>query len=160
MVIVLMGVTGSGKSTVGELLAQQLGWSFYEGDDFHSRKNIEKMRRGEPLNDADRGPWLEAMRESIHAAIDRAENAVIACSALKEPYRKTLQVSEQVVFVYLKATVPLIQERLKERTGHFMNPRLIQSQFDMLEEPQDALQIDAGSAPGEIVRIIRDRLFV
>src|SRR5262245_7081753 len=111
MIIVLMGVTRSGKSTVGKLLATQLGWRFFEGDDFHSPKNIEKMRRGEPLKDADRRPWLEAIREVIRTAIDRGENAVIACSALKESYRKMLQIREQVSFVYLKASIALIQHR-------------------------------------------------
>src|SRR5262245_62330949 len=103
MIIVLMGVTGSGKSTVGKLLASQLGWKFVEGDDFHSPKNIEKMRRGEPLNDADRRPWLEAIREGIRTTIDRGEDAIIACSALKASYRKMLQVRGQVSFGYLKA---------------------------------------------------------
>ena len=160
MIIVLMGVTGSGKSTVGKLLAGQLGWKFFEGDDFHSPANIEKLRRAEPLNDADRRPWLEAIREVIRAAIDRGENAVIACSALKESYRRMLQIREQVSFVYLKASIALIQDRLKNRTGHFMNPHLVQSQFDTLEAPEEALQIDAGSTPAEIVQIIRNRLAV
>lgn len=148
MIIVLMGVTGSGKSTVGKLLASQLDWKFFEGDDFHSPANIEKLRRGEPLNDADRRPWLEAIRE------------VIACSALKESYRRMLQIREQVSFVYLKASIALIQDRLKNRTGHFMNPHLVQSQFDTLEAPEEALQIDAGSTPAEIVQVIRNRLAV
>src|SRR5262252_1376606 len=136
MINVLMGVTGSGKSTVGKILASQLGWKFVEGDDFHSPKNIEKMRRGEPLNDADRRPWLEAIREVIRTTIDRSENAVIACSALKESYRKLLQIHGHVSFVYLKASMALIQDRLKNRVGHFMNPDLVQSQFDTLEEPE------------------------
>jgi gluconokinase len=160
MIIVLMGVTGSGKSTVGKLLASQLGWKFFEGDDFHSPTNIEKLRRGQPLNDADRTPWLEAIREVIRTAIDRGENAVIACSALKESYRKLLQIREPASFVYLKACVALIQDRLKNRTGHFMNPDLVQSQFDTLEAPEEALQIDAGSTPAEIVQVIRNRLAV
>ena len=160
MIIVLMGVTGSGKTTVGKLLASQLGWKFFEGDDFHSPANIEKLRRGEPLNDADRRPWLEAIREVIRAAIDRGENAVIACSALKESYRRMLQIREQVSFVYLKASIALIQDRLKNRVGHFMNPDLVQSQFDTLEAPEDALQIDAGSTPAEIVQVIRNGLAV
>ncbi|HSF58203.1 MAG TPA: gluconokinase [Candidatus Binatia bacterium] len=160
MIIVLMGVTASGKSTVGKRLALELGWRFLEGDDFHSPDNIEKLRQGKPLNDEDRKPWLEAIREAIRAALDRGENAVIACSALKEPYRRMLRVDEQVVFVYLKATISLLQDRLKRRVGHFMNPNLIQSQVDTLEEPEEALQIDAGLTPAEIVQVIRNRLSV
>jgi gluconokinase len=160
MIIVLMGVTGSGKSTVGKILASQLGWKFVEGDDFHSPKNIEKMRRGEPLNDADRRPWLDAIREVIRTTIDRGEDAMIACSALKESYRKLLQIHGQVSFVYLKASMALIQDRLKNRVGHFMNPDLIQSQFDTLEEPEQALQVDAGLSPAEIVQVIRNKLSV
>jgi gluconokinase len=160
MIILLMGVTASGKSTVGKQFALELGWRFLEGDDFHSPENIQKLRQGMPLNDEDRKPWLEAIRETIRATLVRGENAVIACSALKERYRRMLRVSEQVIFVYLKATIPLIQERLRRRVGHFMNPNLIQSQFDTLEEPKDALQIDAGLTPAEIVRIIRNKLSV
>src|SRR5262244_2147703 len=122
MIIVLMGVAGSGKSTVGKIIASQLDWKFVEGDDFHSPKNIEKMRLGEPLNDADRRPWLEAIREVIRTAVDHGENAVIVCSALKESYRKLLQIRGQVSFVYLKASMALIQDRLKNRVAHFMNP--------------------------------------
>lgn len=160
MIILLMGVTASGKTTVGKQLALELGWRFLEGDDFHSPENIQKLRQGMPLNDEDRKPWLEAIRETIRATLARGENAVIACSALKETYRRMLRVSEQVIFVYLKATIALIQERLRRRVGHFMNPNLIQSQFDTLEEPEDALQIDAGLTPAEIVRIIRNKLSV
>jgi gluconokinase len=160
MIILLMGVTASGKTTVGKQLALELGWRFLEGDDFHSPENIKKLRQGMPLNDEDRKPWLEAIRETIRATLARGENTVIACSALKETYRRMLRVSEQVIFVYLKATIPLIQERLRRRVGHFMNPNLIQSQFDTLEEPEDALQIDAGLTPAEIVRIIRNKLSV
>jgi gluconokinase len=160
MIIVLMGVTASGKSTVGKLLARQIGWSFFEGDDFHSAGNIEKLRCGEPLNDEDRRPWLHAIREVIHEAIDRGENAVIACSALKASYRSMLQIKGQVSFVYLKASIALIQERLQNRVGHFMNPQLLRSQFDTLEEPKEALQVDAGSTPAEIVQAIRNGLSV
>lgn len=158
MIIVLMGVTGSGKSTVGKLLAQQLGWKFFEGDDFHSPANIEKMRRGMPLSDDDRRPWLEAIRESIRQMVERSENAVIACSALKHSYRQMLRITGEVVFVYLKANIDIVRERLKNRTGHFMNPDLIQSQFDTLEESEQALRVDASLPPGEIVRRIRTQL--
>jgi gluconokinase len=160
MIVVLMGVTGSGKSTIGRLLARQLHWKFLEGDDFHPQTNIEKMRRGVPLNDRDRKPWLKAIRESMRMAINRGENAVIACSALKEAYRRMLQICGKVSFVYLKADLTLIQKRLKKRTGHFMSPLLIESQFDTLEEPKETLQVDAGLPPSEIVRLIRHSLSV
>jgi gluconokinase len=160
MIIVLIGVTGSGKSTVGRLLARQLGWKFYEGDDLHPAANLQKMRRGLPLTDEERKPWLKAIQNAIRAAVENRENVVIACSALKESYRNMLQVEGEVIFVYLKANSPLIQQRLKKRTGHFMNPVLIQSQFDTLEEPNQAVQIDAGLTPAEIVQLIRHRLAI
>lgn len=160
MIIVLIGVTGSGKSTVGRLLARQLGWKFYEGDDLHPAANLQKMRRGLPLTDEDRKPWLKAIQNAIRAAIENRENGVIACSALKESYRNMLQVKGEVIFIYLKANSPLIQQRLKKRTGHFMNPVLIQSQFDTLEEPNQAVQIDAGLTPAEIVQLIRHQLAI
>jgi gluconokinase len=160
MIIVLIGVTGSGKSTVGRLLARQLGWKFYEGDDLHPAANLQKMRRGLPLTDEDRKPWLKAIQNAIRAAVENRENVVIACSALKESYRNMLHVEGEVIFVYLKANSPLIQQRLKKRTGHFMNPVLIQSQFDTLEEPNQAVQIDAGLTPAEIVQLIRHRLAI
>jgi gluconokinase len=160
MIVVLMGVTGSGKSTVGELLARQLSWEFFDGDDFHSADNIKKMREGTPLSDEDRLPWLNALRETIRAAVNRRENAVIACSALKRSYRQRLQVSTEVAFVYLKANASLVRDRLAKRRGHFMNRELIQSQFDSLEEPEAALRIDASLSPVEIVQEIRNRLGV
>ena len=158
MIVVLVGVTGSGKSTVGELLARQLAWRFFDGDDFHSPDNIEKLRRGVALDDEDREPWLKAIRECISAMIERSANAVIACSALKHSYRRMLQVSNEVVFIYLKADLALVRERMKKRTGHFMNPGLVSSQFNTLEESEDALPIDASLPPAEIVRQIRHQL--
>jgi gluconokinase len=160
MILVIIGVSASGKSTVGRLLAAHLGWTFYEGDDFHSKANVRKMKRGVPLNDQDRTPWLKAIRKLIRAAVDRGENVVIACSALKKSYRRMLRVKGQVVFIYLKADRGLIRQRLKNRTGHFMNPDLIESQFEALETPKSALQIDAGLGPAEIVRLIRNHLSV
>lgn len=155
-----MGVTGSGKSTVGRLLAKTLNWKFYEGDDFHPPANIDKMKQGVPLDDQDRRPWLEAIRKLIETAIDRRENAVITCSALKDSYRRMLQIGPEVIFVYLKANPSVIEKRLKQRTGHFMNPTLIASQFATLEEPHEAVKIDAGLTPAEIVQRIRDELAV
>ena len=158
MIIVITGVTGSGKTTIGKLLATQLQWSFYEGDDFHSATNLDKLKRGVALEDQDRLPWLMAIRDTIRAALERGENAVIACSALKESYRGMLRISPEVVLIHLAANPELVEERLTNRAGHFMNPALVQSQFETLEEPQAALQIDAGLIPEEIVRLIRARL--
>lgn len=160
MVIVLIGVTASGKTTVGKQLARQLRWAFFDGDDFHSPVSIEKMRRGIPLTDADREPWLNMIRETIRSNVVQGTSAVIACSALKRSYRQILQVDSQVIFVYLKADIALIQDRSKNRIGHFMDPALVQSQFDALEEPQGALEIEASLSPGEIVQRIRSRLSV
>ncbi|MBI4526355.1 MAG: gluconokinase [Deltaproteobacteria bacterium] len=158
MIIVLIGVTGSGKTTVGRLLAQELRWKFYEGDKFHSPANVEKMKRGAPLTDADRLPWLESIRDIIRTAIERGEDAVVACSALKESYRRLLQIDDKVIFVYLNASRALVQERLKFRIGHFMHPDLVPSQFDTLEEPKEGLQIDAGLPAAEIVQLLRKHL--
>jgi gluconokinase len=160
MIVVLMGVTGSGKSTVGKLLAQELSWRFFDGDDFHSADNVKKMREGTPLSDEDRLPWLNALRETIRATMNRRENAVIACSALRRSYRQRLQISTEVAFVYLKANASLVRDRLAKRRGHFMNRELVQSQFDSLEEPEAALQINASLSPVEIVQQIRNRLCV
>jgi gluconokinase len=158
MILVIMGVSASGKSTVGRLLADRLGWKFCEGDDFHSKANLRKMSRGVPLNDQDRIPWLKAIRKAISAAVKKDENVVIACSALKKSYRRMLEVNDNVIFIYLKADRALIRQRLENRTGHFMNPGLIESQFQALETPSTALQIDAGLPPAEIVQLIRNHL--
>jgi gluconokinase len=158
MIVVLIGVTGCGKSTVGKQLAAQLGWIFLEGDDFHPPANVEKLRRGVPLSDGDRIPWLKAIREVIRKQVNQRENAVIACSALKKSYRRMLRISSEVKFVYLKASIPLIESRFKKRRSHFMNPALIQSQFDILDEPKNALWIDASLPPSEIPHLIRSGL--
>jgi gluconokinase len=159
MVIVLMGVSGSGKTTVGRLLARQLGWTYHEADDYHSRASVEKMRGGVPLDDADRRPWLEALRDLIRGCLERGESAVLACSALKESYRQFLLIDERVVLVYLKGDYELIRRRLGARRGHYMNPNLLASQFDTLEEPAAAAaRVNVSSSPEEIVKEIRGRL--
>ncbi|MDH3442738.1 MAG: gluconokinase [Deltaproteobacteria bacterium] len=158
MIIIVIGVTASGKTTVGKLLAEQLGWKFYDGDDFHSPANVKKMSQGNPLSDEDRKPWLESIQAKIRGAIAGGENAVFACSALKRSYRRVLRVSSEVVFVYLHASVALVRDRLRSRTGHFMPPALLQSQFDALEAPRQALQIDAALGLNEIVQTVKNRL--
>ncbi len=155
MVIVLMGVTASGKTTVGTLLARDLGWDFYDADDYHSAANIEKMRHGVPLTDEDRQPWLAALNALLQARTREQRNVVLACSALKDGYRETLAAGvPDVRFVHLHASPSLIAARLAARQGHFMNPALLDSQFAVLEEPRGALDVDASLSPAAIVSTI------
>lgn len=158
MIVILMGVTGSGKTTVGKLLADELGWEFYDADDFHPPGNIEKMKRGIPLDDADRKPWLETLNDLIRNRLEQGENGVLACSALKASYRDYLLIDEKVRLVYLMGDHELIKGRLNDRTGHYMNPKLLDSQFETLEEPEAGFRIDTSRSPSEIVRSIRDHL--
>ena len=161
MIVIVFGVSGAGKTTIGKLLAEQLGWRFYEGDDFHPRANIEKMRSGRPLTDEDRWPCLERLREQITRSFTAKENAVLACSALKRAYRDRLHVSDDVKFVFLRGNYALIEKQLRQRRGHFMNPALLKSQFADLEEPEsdeDAVTIELGRTPEELVEEIKARL--
>jgi gluconokinase len=158
MVIILMGVTSSGKTTVGRLLAGALGYQFYDADDFHPPANLDKMSRGIPLDDTDRQPWLETLRDLVRRCLAEQTDAVLACSALKEAYRRYLLIDPRVRLVYLKADQALIRERLLQRRGHFMNPALLESQFATLEEPKDALWVEASLSPREIVATIRYQL--
>ncbi len=158
MIIVLMGVTGSGKTTVGKLLAAELGWTYYDADDFHSPANVEKMKHGIPLEDVDRQPWLETLRNLLRDCLERGENCVIACSALKEAYREYLLLSDEVHLIYLRGSYDLIQQRLADRSDHYMNPKLLRSQFEILEEPQGHLAIDVSLPAAEIVKTIRESL--
>ena len=157
MVLVLIGVSGAGKSTVGKLLARTLQFEFYEGDDYHTEASKQKMRSGVPLTDRDRQPWLEAIRALIASIQARNGNAVIACSALKRAYRAYLR-AESVQFVYLKADPALTRERLERREGHFFNPLLLESQFETLEEPRHAVVVSAEKPVSEIVAEIVHRV--
>lgn len=160
MVIVLMGVSGSGKTTIGKILAEQLGWTFIEGDDYHPAANVEKLRQGIPLTDDDRRPWLAAIRGRLDEACERGENVVLACSALKHAYQEYLEQHDPacVHYVYLTGSEELLRERLAARKGHFMNPGLLHSQFEALEAPTDALQVDVTPPPETIVAQLRQQL--
>ena len=159
--IIVFGVSGAGKTTVGKLLAQELGWQFLEADDFHSAANIEKMRSGRPLTDEDRWPWLDRLRDQIEQLLSAGENAVLACSALKRAYRDRLRVSDEVKFVFLRGDYALVEKQLRSRRGHFMNAGLLQSQFDELEEPQAderAITVALGRVSEEMVEEIEVKL--
>jgi gluconokinase len=161
VIVIVFGVSGAGKTTIGKLLAEHLGWRFYEADDFHPRANIEKLRGGRPLTDEDRCPWLERLREQIARSLTTKENAVLACSALKRSYRERLRVSDDVKFVFLHGDYALVERQLRHRRGHFMNPALLKSQFADLEEPgagEDVLTIKLGRTPQELVEEIKIKL--
>lgn len=155
-VLVIMGVSGSGKTTIGQALARRLNFEFIEGDEFHSRANREKMRAGLPLTDADRTPWLEALRSRMAAMLARKGNAVLTCSALRQSYRDTLAMPG-VQFIYLKVSEAVLRERLAQRRGHFFNPALLESQLATLEEPRDVLVINADGPDLDVTQqIVRE----
>jgi gluconokinase len=153
-----MGPAGSGKTTIGELLAAQLGWQFADGDNFHSPANIEKISHGIPLTDSDRLPWLDSIREAISEWLSRHKNVVLACSALKRTYRDRLLISRDVKLVYLKGSYDLLRQRLHARKGHYATEQILTSQFTDLEEPTDALIIDVSPPPQEIAAEIRTKI--
>ncbi len=155
LVLIFMGVSGSGKTTVGTLLAQRTGATFFEGDNFHPPENIEKMRRGIPLTDADREKWLHTLRDIITRSLDEGTFTVMACSALKAAYRDLLQGGDaRVKFVYLTGPRSVIAERLKARRNHFMPATLLDSQWAALEPPSDALTFSCEKSPNEIVSAV------
>jgi gluconokinase len=152
MIVVVMGVSGCGKSTVGQKIAERLGCTFRDGDEFHSDANRAKMHAGIPLNDDDRKPWLEAIRAYMDETTSGGRSLVVACSALKQRYRDVLRgPAGNAEFVYLKGSFELLQSRLAARKDHFFNPSLLRSQFDALEEPTDAIVVDIALPPDVIV---------
>jgi gluconokinase len=154
----IMGVTGSGKTTVAQLLAQRHQWEFADADDFHSPENKRKIHEGIPLTDADREPWLEALHSKVAAWVARKQNAALACSALKESYRREIAVGSVPIVVYLKGSYDLIASRLTARHGHFAGVSILKSQFETLEEPRDTVVVDVSLSPEEIVDEIDRRL--
>jgi carbohydrate kinase (thermoresistant glucokinase family) len=159
LVILLMGVSGSGKTTIGLQLAAELGWSFRDADDFHPPENVAKMSSGVPLTDDDRAPWLKAIRTHITAALDRGENAIVTCSALKEAYRAAaIPDRKRVKVVHLTGDYNVILERMNQREGHFMKPEMLKSQLATLQRPATALEIDVAKTPDSIVSEIRQAL--
>lgn len=150
LVIIMMGVSGCGKTTIGRLVAARLGWAFFDGDDFHPPQNVARMARGEPLTDEDRAGWLTVLGELLAGRLAAGEPAVLACSALKASYRARLHAGDpRVALVYLRGSYELIYARLTARRGHYMPARLLESQFAALEEPADALTLAVDAPPAE-----------
>jgi gluconokinase len=161
VIIILMGVTGCGKTTVGAMLAKDCGWEFHDADDFHPAANVAKMKSGAPLDDEDRWPWLERLNTFLLDSERQGKSLVLACSALKQVYRDRLaRGCAAAHFVFLDGDQELIRARLAARQGHYMNPKLLDSQFAILERPRDALRLDVAESPAELVRRIRKRLEV
>lgn len=158
MIVIIMGVSGSGKTTIGSLLASQLRWEFADADDFHPASNVEKIRNGIPLTDEDREPWLDRLREAIDRWILDGKNVVLACSALKRAYRAKLAAGPQVRFVYLKGSAKLIADRLRSRYGHFAGESILASQIADMEEPEGAFTVEISHTPERIVDEIRKAL--
>jgi gluconokinase len=158
MVVMIMGVVGAGKTTIGKLLAQRMGWEFVDADRFHSAESVEKIRQGMALTDADRGPWLKALREAVCKWIAEKRNVVLACSALKQSYRDELVLGPEVKVVYLKGNYEVIYQRLRARHGHFATEQILASQFATLEEPRDSITVDVNRTPEEIIDEIQRQL--
>jgi gluconokinase len=161
VIVLVCGVAGVGKTTIGRLLAQELAWEFYDADDFHPAANIEKMKAGIPLTDEDRRPWLDRLRQLVKRSLAAHENAVVACSALKRAYRERLRVNEEVQIVFLRASRARVSEHLQQRRGHFMPAALLGSQFTDLEEPQPdehVLTVDVEGSPHDVTSLIKTKL--
>ncbi len=158
MILIIMGVSGCGKTTIGKMLSAKLNWKYFEGDEYHPQENIEKMKNGIPLNDSDRKPWLLKLQYIINDTLSQKVNIIITCSSLKESYRKILKVSNEVRFIYLKGSYSLIEKRMNERKDHFMKPGMLKSQFDALEEPTDAIIVDIDNSSENILIQILSKL--
>jgi gluconokinase len=149
---IVMGVSGCGKTSVGQALAKRLGWDFYDADNFHPPENVAKMANGIPLDDSDRAPWLAPLHDLISSSLKANQSGVLACSALKERYRQQLlKDNEDVQFIYLKGSYGLIWSRMSKRQDHYMKPQMLKSQFEALEEPTNALTMDISKSVDEIV---------
>ena len=159
MVLVLIGPMGCGKTTIGKMLAEKLGWPFYDGDDFHPKENVEKMRAGVALTDEDRKLWLEELRANIRRWLQQKQNTILACSALKQAYRSILGVNQDTIrTVYLKGSYELLAKRIEGRQHPYMNKDLLRSQLDTFEEPKDGLIVDISPDPETIVTTIIKKL--
>ncbi|WP_164017786.1 gluconokinase [Pyxidicoccus trucidator] len=159
MIVIVMGVSGAGKTTVGRALGKSLGWRFVDADDLHPKANVVKMAAGVPLTDEDRWPWLQVLREVVAEALERGEDLVLVCSALKSSYRALLEVDpSRMRWVYLDAPREVLARRLSQRHGHFMPPSLLDSQLATLEVPEDALRVDVSPPPDVVVKRIREGL--
>ena len=159
MVLILMGPMGCGKTTIGKMLAEKLGWSFYDGDDFHPKKNVEKMRAGIALTDGDRKLWLKKLHTNIQHWLRDNQNSILACSALKQAYRDILGVDQNTVrTVYLKGSYELLRKRIEDRHHPYMDKNLLRSQLNTLEEPKDGLTVDISETPEIVVSTIINNL--
>lgn len=161
MVLILIGPMGCGKTAIGKMLAEKLGWSFYDGDDFHPWENVEKMRAGTPLTDEDRKTWLDILHGFIQRCLREGRNEILACSALKQAYRDTLGVDQDKVrTVYLKGSYELLRKRIEDRKHPYMNKDLLRSQVETMEEPKDGLTVDISPLPETIVETIMKSLTI
>ncbi len=156
MIVILMGVAGSGKTTIGTLLSDVIGWTFFDGDDFHPQENIDRMRRGIALSDKDREIWLDRLHELVRGLNDRGESAILAFSALRKAYRERVADGvDGLRFLYLKGDPTLLEQRIKDRKGHYFGADLLGSQFETLEEPEGIAMVDVAGEPEEVVARVR-----
>ena len=156
MIVILMGVAGSGKTTIGTLLSEAVGWKFFDGDDFHPEENIERMRRGIALTDKDRGIWLDRLHDLIRGLNDRGEYAILAFSALRKAYRERVADGvDGLRFLYLKGDPTLLEQRIRDRKGHYFGADLLGSQFETLEKPEGIAMVDVAGEPEEVVVRVR-----